>query len=121
MGSIITDTMLQAADGTNYKGIDEYHLHYLLTAVISGSDRPDTTNVLDQLIEVLSFPFDLKEKVSANVKTLRAKDAKMVTFGVAISKPHIALIIIYNIKVAIQEDYGCEFCPAIQNVRRAYK
>ena len=111
VGIIITDTMLQAADGTNYKGIGEYHLHYLLTAVISGSDRPDMTNVLDQLIEVLSFPFDLKKKVSANVKMLRAKDAKMATFGFAISKPHTALIILYNIKWQSKRTMAESFAP----------
>ena len=119
VGRDTTDTLLRAADGTNYKGIDKYHLHDLITAAISGEDRPATTDVLDQLIKVLSFPFDFKKKVSANVETLRDKAAKIAIFGVAISEPHFSLIILANIKVAIQGGYGREFRPAIQNVQCA--
>ena len=45
----------------------------------------------------------------------------MATFVVAISEPHIALVILANIEVAIQEDCGHKFLPSMQNVRRAYK
>ena len=52
VGSDITDTVLRSADGKGYKGIDEY----------SGAGRPATTNVLYQLVEVITYVFDFRKK-----------------------------------------------------------
>ena len=38
IGSDITDTVLRAADETDYKGIDKYSLAKLITAAISRSN-----------------------------------------------------------------------------------
>ena len=47
IGSDITDTVLRAADETDYKGINKYSLVELVASSISRADRPATTDVLD--------------------------------------------------------------------------
>ena len=121
VGSAITDNVLRSADGTDFKGIDDYSLAELITAAISGADRPKTTDVLDQLLEVLSFAFNFQRKCITNVEELRAKAAKMATFGVVVSEAQLALTILANIEVAMQDDYGNAFRQAMQAIRRVYQ
>ena len=77
VGSDITDTVLRAADGTDYKSIDEYSLAELITAAISGADRPATTDVLDQLLEVLRFVFDFKKNAAPTSKSCAPKQQRL--------------------------------------------
>ncbi len=58
VGSDITDAVLQTADGSNHKSIDDYMLCAVMAAAINGADRPSTTNVLEQLLEVINHTFD---------------------------------------------------------------
>ena len=120
VGSDVTDLTLRSSDGLDLKSIDDYQLSDLVAAIISGADRPPTTEVLDQLIAVMGFEFDHKKKVIANVEALRARAAKIETYGITIGEAQLALIILANIETAAQHDYGREFRPAMQNIRRQY-
>ncbi len=58
VGSDITDAVLQTADGSNHKSIDNYTLFAVMAAAIDGANRPSTTDVLEQLLEVINHTFD---------------------------------------------------------------
>ncbi len=58
VGSDITDAVLRTADGSNHKSIDNYTLFAVMAAAIDGTDQPSTTNVLEQLLEVINHTFD---------------------------------------------------------------
>jgi hypothetical protein len=58
VGSNITDAVLQTADDSDHKSIDDYTLFAVMAAAIDGADRPSTTNVLEQLLEVINHTFD---------------------------------------------------------------
>jgi hypothetical protein len=58
VGSDITNAVLQTADGSNHKSIDNYTLFAVMAAAIDGANRPSTTNVLEQLLEVINHTFD---------------------------------------------------------------
>ncbi len=58
VGSDITDAVLRTADGSDYKSIDDYTRFVVMAAAIDGTDRPSTTNVLEQLLEVINHTFD---------------------------------------------------------------
>ena len=47
MGSDITDSVLKTADGSDFKGVEDYQIEDLLDAVIQGADRPNTTDILE--------------------------------------------------------------------------
>jgi hypothetical protein len=49
VGSDITDAVLQTANSSNDKSIDDYTLFAVMAAAIDGADQPSTTDVLEQL------------------------------------------------------------------------
>ena len=120
VGSDITDTVLKTADGSDFKGVDDYQLEDLLTAVLQGADRPSTTDILEQFMGIIAFTFNFQKKVGANMELLRAKVGSMQSYGINVDETQLALILLANIENAASEDYGREFRPALQSIRRQY-
>ena len=87
-------------------------------AVISGTNRPATIDVLEQLVKVLSFHFDFKKKVHANVELLQSKATRMETYGVNADGTHITLTILAKTRIAARDDYAREFRPVLQAIRK---
>ena len=104
-GRDVTDSVLKTADGVDFKGIDEYHLYDLVQVCIQGADRPATGDILGHLIEIISTRFDFRKKIINNVEALRAKTARLSTYGVNMDDTQIALIILANIEVTSTQEY----------------
>ncbi len=119
VGTNITSTILRQADG-DFKGLDKYTLHELLKAAVDGADRPPATDILDQLLAVFNYAFDMRKKISMNMESLQALVVRMSTYGIDIGTAQIALVLIANIKLAAKEDYGCDFCSALHKIRAKY-
>ncbi len=64
VSSDITNAVLRTADGSNHKSIDNYPLFAVMAAATDGVDRPSTTDVLEQLLEIINHTFDFQKKVS---------------------------------------------------------
>jgi hypothetical protein len=109
VGSYITDAVLQTANGSNHKSIDDYMLFAVMAAAIDGADLPSTTDVLEQLLEVINHTFDFRKKVSVNMELMQSNAARMATYGIAISIPQLTLTLIANIENATKAEYGCKF------------
>jgi hypothetical protein len=100
VGSNITDAVLRTADGSNHKSIDDYMLFAVMAAAIDGTDQPSTTDVLEQLLEVINHTFDFRKKVSVNMELMQSNAARIATYGIAISIPQLTLMLIANINNA---------------------
>jgi hypothetical protein len=100
VGSDITDAVLRTTDGSDHKSIDNYTLFAVMVAAIDGADQPSTTNVLEQLLEVINHTFDFQKKVSVNMELMQSNAARMATYGIAISIPQLTLRRIANIENA---------------------
>jgi hypothetical protein len=109
VGSDITDAVLRTSDGSDHKSIDDYMLFAVITAAIDGANQPSTTNVLEQLLEVINHTFDFQKKVSVNMELMQSNEARMATYGIAISIPQLTLMIIANIKNATKAEHGRKF------------
>jgi hypothetical protein len=118
VGSDITDAVLRTADGSNHKSIDDYTLFAVMAAAINGANRPSTTGVLEQLLEVINHTFDFQKKVSVNMELMQLNAARMATYGIAISIPQLTLTLIANIENATKTEYGREFQLAMQAIRK---
>jgi hypothetical protein len=70
VGSDITNAFLQTANGRDYKSINNYMLFAEMAAAIDGTDQPSTTNVLEQLLEVINHTFDFQKKVRVNMELI---------------------------------------------------
>ena len=60
----MTDPVLRDINGQDYKSINDYTLDQLKQAVIAGVDRPNTPDVLKQLLAVINFVFNFHKKVT---------------------------------------------------------
>jgi hypothetical protein len=100
--------------------LDKYTLHELLKAAVDEADRPLATDILDQLLKVFNYAFDMRKKISMNMESLQALVIRMSTYGIDIGTAQIALVLIANIKLAAKEDYGCNFCLALHKIRAKY-
>ena len=120
VGNDITDTVLKMAGGSDYRGVDEYQLEDLLNAVMQGTNRPSTTDILDQFVALITFSFNFQKKVGANMELVRAKVGSMQPYGITVDEMQLALILLANIEMAASKDYGREFRPALQNIHRQY-
>ncbi len=109
VGSNITDAVLRTANGSDHKSIDDYMLFAVMATAINGADQPSTTDVLEQLLEVINHTFDFKKNVSVNMELMQSNAARMATYGIAISIPQLTLTLLVNIENATKAEYGREF------------
>jgi hypothetical protein len=120
VGSNITNAILRTPDGSNHKSIDDITLYKVMKVAIDGADRPNTNDVLEQLIEVINHPFDFRKKVSVNMELMQVNAARMATYGIIIGIPQLTLTLLANIETATKSDYGREFHSAMQAIRKKY-
>ena len=120
VGSDATDAVLKDADGSSDKSIDDYKIHELIDAIISGANRPKAPDVLAQFIDVANFAFDFRKKIITNVETLKAKANRVQSYGIKIDTAVIVLTIFANIERAVTHEWGREFRPAMQVIRAKY-
>jgi len=91
-----------------------------MKVAIDGADRPNTNDVLEQLIEVINHPFDFCKKVSINMELMQLNAAQMATYGTVIGIPQLTLTLLANIKIATKSNYGREFCSAMHAIHKKY-
>ncbi len=91
VGSDITDAILQTANGSNHKSIDDFMLYDVMKVAIDGADRPSTNDVLEQLLEVINHTFNFCKKVSINMELMQSNAACMATYGIVIGIPQLTL------------------------------
>jgi hypothetical protein len=121
VGTAVLDAVLRTADGADIKGVDEYELHEVLTAILDGADRPTIQAVHEKYNDVLNFDFDFRKKIINNVETLRSMAAKMTNYGHTFTDATIVLVLLTNVTNAAAHNYGSEFRIAITGIRKMFK
>jgi hypothetical protein len=109
VGSHNTYAVLRMVDGSNHKSINNYTLFAVMAAAIDGANQPSTTNVLEQLLEVINHTFDFPKMVSVNMELMQWSATRMATFGITISIPQLTLTLTANIENATKAKYGHKF------------
>ncbi len=120
VGSDITNAILQTADGSDHKIIDDFTLFNVMKVAIDGADRPSRNDVLEQVLEVINRTFNFCKKVSVNMELMQSNAAQMATYGIVIGIPQLTLMLLANIKTATKSYYGCKFCLAMHAIRKKY-
>jgi hypothetical protein len=120
VGSDITNAILQMPDGSDHKSIDDFTLYEVMKVAIDRANRPNTNDVLEQLIKVINHLFDFCKKVSVNMELMQSNAERMATYGIVISIPQLTLTLLANIKTATKSGYGREFCSAMHAIRKKY-
>ena len=121
VGKSVTDPILRNVDGVNFKKVDEYHLHQLITAVMEGAERPDPIEIRKQITDVMGLVFDWHETGATNQERLAADIVKTAAFGIVIGHDIKAAIILANIVTAARHSSGgTEIAEAQRKIRAIY-
>ena len=115
VGTNISDSMLQTSDG-DFKSVDDYTLHKVLQAAFENANRPPMVDMLEQLIDVLHYTFDICKKISGSMEIVQTLANRMSAYRIDVGTPSIALMLLANIKTATDHRYGQEFCSAMQSI-----
>ena len=121
VGSDITDSVLRNTDGNDSKGVDEWSLYEVIQAAKQGAIRPGTGDILQQVISALNHRFDFRKKIATNMEQLKAKITRVVAYGITHDDTALALTLLANIEYATNHDWGREFRPVLQDIRKRFK
>ena len=78
-------------------------------AAFENADRSPMTDVLEQLIKVLHYTFDFLKKISTNMEIFQNLANRMSAYGIEVSTPSIALMLLADIEMATKHKFGREF------------
>ncbi len=109
VGSDITNAILQMANGSNHKSIDDFTLYDVMKVAIVGANQPSTNDLLEQLLKVINHTFDFRKKVSVNMELMQSNAARMAMYGIVNVIPQLMLTLLANIETATKSNYGREF------------
>ena len=64
----ITNPILRTTDNSNFKSVDKYQIHQLFTAITEGVERPESSNIRRQFVNITGKIFDWRETVVTNIE-----------------------------------------------------
>jgi hypothetical protein len=120
IGSNVINAILQTANGSDHKSINDFTLFEVMKSAINGANQPSTNNLLEQLLEVINHNIDFCKKVSINMESMQSNVAQMATYGIVIGIPQLMLTLLANIETATKSNYGGEFCSAMHAKWKKY-
>ena len=103
VGAQITNPILRTTDGSDFRRVDEYNLHQLLSAVKGGSEQPSTTSIRQMMVDVMATTFDWHESAATNLKQLSNAITRAATYGVRFHNDMKGLVITANVAHAAQQ------------------
>ena len=96
VGIDITDIVLRTMNGDYFKGINDYNLHEIVSAEITGADRPATNTLLDNISGILGYAFNFQKKVNTNMELLRARAAHTKSYCITVDDAQLTLVLLTN-------------------------
>jgi hypothetical protein len=112
-------SVLKQADGT-LKSIDDYTLFELIEARIAGAKRPQAKNVLKQIVDAITMPYNFQKKIMDNVAMQQILVNKAQSFGITIDVSLLVVNLEANMEFAQSHEWGREFRVCGQVVRKKY-
>ena len=117
----ITNPILRTADGSDFKLVDGYQLHQLISAISEGAERPEAANIRKQFVNVAGTVFDWRETVTTNVERFATAAAKTQGYGVHVHDDLKAIVILANTEWAAQQTWGSEISVAYRKIVAKYR
>ena len=93
-GKHITDQVLQSADGSDFKSINEWTCEDLLEAIRQGADRPTNDESHAQALKIFNFSFNFQSKIQVNYDSLNAKAGQLKHMGILLGPSIIGFILL---------------------------
>ena len=102
-GAQITNPILCTSYGSDFRTVDEYSLHHLISAVTGGAKRPSKTEIRQMMVNVMATTFDWQEIAATNLEKLSAAILKAATYDVQFHNNIKWLVITTNFAYAAQQ------------------
>ena len=78
VGREIKNPILRMTENRNFKSVDQFQTHQLFNAITEGADRPESTNIQRQVVNIAGKFFEWRETVMTNVERMAAMAAKFL-------------------------------------------
>jgi hypothetical protein len=121
VGKDITNSILRTTDGSDFKSVDDYQLHQLITAISAGAERPEASNIRRQFVHLAGTVFDWRETVATNVERMATLAVKSQGYGLHVHDDLKAIIILANVEWAAQQKWGLEISVAHRSIVAKFK
>jgi hypothetical protein len=121
VSSNVTDSILQTADDSDHKSINNFTLFELMKSTIDGTNEPSTNDMLEELLEVINHNFTFCKKVSVNMELMQSNMAQMAMCSIVIGIPQLMLTLLANVETATKFNYGHELCLAMHAIHKKYR
>ena len=117
VGAQITNPILRTTYGSDFRTVDEYELHQLLSAVKEGADRPPVTAIRQMMADVMATTFDWRNSSATTLEQLSTAITKAATYRVRFNNGMNGLVITANVAHAAHQTWGCELAEAQRNIK----
>ena len=121
VGRDITNPILQTTDNSDFNSVDQYQIHQLFTEITEGAERPESSNIRRQFVNIAGTIFDWREVIVTNVEQMAAMSEIYIGCGVRVHSDLRAVIILANTECAAQQTWGAEISVAHQKIIVRYK
>ena len=117
----ITNPILQTTDNSAFKSVDQYAIHQLFTAITDGAERPESSNIRKQFINIAGTTFDWRGEVVTNAERMAAMADKLLVYGVRVHRDLRAVVILANTEWSAQQIWGAEISIAHRKIVSEYR
>jgi ElaB/YqjD/DUF883 family membrane-anchored ribosome-binding protein len=121
VGKDITNPILRTTDGISFKSVDEYQLHQLVTAITERAERPETTTIRQQFVNIAGVVFDWRDTVTINVENFAMNAAKTQAYKIRVHDDLKTVVILANVEWAARQSWGTEISVAHRTIKAKYR
>ena len=113
----ITNQIVCTTDGSDFRTVDKYALHQLLSAITCGAEQPSATAISQMMAEVMAQNFDWQESAAKNLEKLSTTITKISTYGVLFNNNMKMLVFTENIAYAEQQTGDSKLAQAQSKIK----
>ena len=113
----ITNQIVCTTDGSDFRTVDKYALHQLLSAITCGAERPSATAISQMMAEVMAQNFDWQESAAKNLEKLSTTITKISTYGVLFNNNMKMLVFTENIAYAEHQTGDSKLAQAQSKIK----
>ena len=112
VGRDITNPILRTIDNSNFKLVDQYQIHKPFTAITEEAERPESSNIRRQFVNIAGKIFYWRETVLTSIKQMAEMAAKSLGYGMHVHSNLHAVVILANTEWAAQQTWGADISVA---------
>ena len=120
VGAHITNPILLTTDGLDFRTVDEYELHQLLSAVKGGAGRPSATAIRQMKVDVMVTTFDWQDSAATNLEKLSTAIVKAATYGARFHNDMKGIVITANVDYTAHQTWRSELAEAHRKIKAKY-